>query len=177
MNEEKVTLWKQRLLSFQSSGLSVTEWCKENHVAPPTFYYWKSRLEKEHDDMKPSFVEVTPTEKNVVTTKSHRVSISWNDLHFDISSKEESDLAVYFIRQLQSLCQNILARPLHISFLHVEPLISESKEKACLRRFQIVFSWIRTKMITYLFFVIKKEMQLKCSVMITMVLSSLQKNY
>lgn len=64
MDEEKVTLWKQRLLSFQSSVLPVKEWCKENHVAPPTFYYWESWVEKENDDKQPSFVEVTTIEKN-----------------------------------------------------------------------------------------------------------------
>ena len=42
MDEEKVTLWKQRMTSFQSSGLSIKKWCRENHIAPPTFYYWRS---------------------------------------------------------------------------------------------------------------------------------------
>ena len=39
MDEEKVTLWKQRMTSFQSSGLSIKKWCRENHIAPPAFYY------------------------------------------------------------------------------------------------------------------------------------------
>ena len=43
MDEEKVSLWKQRMTSFQSSGLSIKKWCRENHIAPPTFYYWRSR--------------------------------------------------------------------------------------------------------------------------------------
>ena len=34
MDEEKVTLWKQRMTSFQSSGLSIKKWCRENHIAP-----------------------------------------------------------------------------------------------------------------------------------------------
>ena len=27
------------MTSFQSSGLSIKKWCRENHIAPPAFYY------------------------------------------------------------------------------------------------------------------------------------------
>ena len=104
MDEEKVTLWKQRMLSFRSSGLSINSWCKENHIAPPTFYYWRSRLENETVTEQPTFVEVKPIEQTIEATQVHNVAMSWKELHFEISSKEEADLAAYFIRQLQSSC-------------------------------------------------------------------------
>ena len=105
MDEEKVTLWKQRMTSFQSSGLSIQKWCRENHIAPPTFYYWRSRLENEIvTTNQPTFVEVKQIEKTIVATQSHNVAMSWKELHFEITSKEEADLAAYFIRQLQSSC-------------------------------------------------------------------------
>ncbi|MBQ3784516.1 MAG: hypothetical protein II838_13925 [Lachnospiraceae bacterium] len=46
------------MTSFQSSGLSIKKWCRENHIAPPTFYYWRSRLENEIVSNQPTFVEV-----------------------------------------------------------------------------------------------------------------------
>ena len=105
MDEEKVTLWKQRMTSFQSSGLSIKKWCRENHIAPPTFYYWRSRLENEIvTTNQPTFVEVKQIEKTILATQSHNVAMSWKELHFEIASKEEADLAAYFIRQLQSSC-------------------------------------------------------------------------
>ena len=104
MDEEKVTLWKQRMTSFQSSGLSIKKWCRENHIEPPTFYYWRSRLENEIVTNQPTFVEVKQIEKTIVATQAHHIAMSWKELHFEIASKEEADLAAYFIRQLQSSC-------------------------------------------------------------------------
>ena len=137
MDEEKVTLWKQRMTSFQSSGLSRTKsfacktlarprycaainsisavcassrsvfyvignciaisyyikkWCRENHIASPTFYYWRSRLENEIVTNQPTFVEVKQIEKNIVPTQAHHIAMSWKELHFEIASKEVIDV-------------------------------------------------------------------------------------
>ena len=104
MDEEKVSLWKQRMTSFQSSRLSIKKWCRENHIASPTFYYCRSRLENETVTEQPTFVEVKPIEQTIEATQVHNVAMSWKELHFEIASKEEADLAAYFIRQLQSSC-------------------------------------------------------------------------
>ena len=72
MDEEKVTLWKQRMTSFRSSGLSIKKWCRENHIAPPTFYYWRSRLENEIvTTNQPTFVEVKQIEKTIFFLKKY----------------------------------------------------------------------------------------------------------
>lgn len=63
MEEEKTTFWKQNMLSFQSRGLSIKRWRNENHIAPPTFYYWRAHLENEAVVEQPRFVEVKPTER------------------------------------------------------------------------------------------------------------------
>lgn len=44
MDEENILLWKQRIQNYLASNLSVKTWCNQNHIAPPTFYYWKKRL-------------------------------------------------------------------------------------------------------------------------------------
>jgi hypothetical protein len=38
------TLWQQRLLRFEHSGLSVTAFCDHEGVSTPSFYAWRRRL-------------------------------------------------------------------------------------------------------------------------------------
>ena len=91
MDEEKVSLWKQRMTSFQSSGLSINSWCKENHIAPPTFYYWRARLENETVTEQPTFVEVKPIEQTIEATQVHNVAMSWKELHFEMNTIRQAD--------------------------------------------------------------------------------------
>jgi transposase len=37
-------LWRQRLLRFASSGLSVPAFCAKEHLSVPSFYAWRRRL-------------------------------------------------------------------------------------------------------------------------------------
>ena len=108
MDEEKAMLWQQRIQACMSSGLSVNRWCKENHVSSPSFYYWKNRLEKKQsetsEETMPVFVEVTPTAPLQADVFHSSLHIAWNEIHFDITSKEDADLAAYFIRQVQHSC-------------------------------------------------------------------------
>lgn len=108
MDEEKAMLWQQRIQACMSSGLSVNRWCKENHVSSPSFYYWKNRLEKAQEETSvktmPVFVEVTPTIPLQTDNLRSSLHITWNEMHFDITSKEDADLAAYFIRQVQQPC-------------------------------------------------------------------------
>ena len=108
MDEEKAMLWQQRIQECLSSGLSVKRWCKENHVSSPSFYYWKNRLEKKQietsEETMPAFVEVTQTAPLQSDNFRSSLHIAWNEMHFDIMSKEDADLAAYFIRQVQHPC-------------------------------------------------------------------------
>ena len=108
MDEEKAMLWQQRIQECMSSGLSVKRWCKENHVSSPSFYYWKNRLEKVQEETSvktmPVFVEVTPTIPLQTDNLRSSLHITWNEMHFDITSKEDAHLAAYFIRQVQHPC-------------------------------------------------------------------------
>ena len=108
MDEKKAMLWQQRIQACMSSGLSVNRWCKENHVSSPSFYYWKNRLEKVQEETSvktmPVFVEVTPTIPLQTDNLRSSLHITWNEMHFDITSKEDADLAAYFIRQVQHPC-------------------------------------------------------------------------
>jgi hypothetical protein len=40
-------LWRQRLLRFEQSGLSVSAFCDREGVSTPSFYAWRRRLRPE----------------------------------------------------------------------------------------------------------------------------------
>lgn len=45
LNEQnKLSLWAQRISECRSSGQSVKTWCKENGICEPTYYKWQRRL-------------------------------------------------------------------------------------------------------------------------------------
>ena len=101
MDEEKVTLWKQRMTSFQSSGLSIKKWCRENHIAPPTFYYWRSRLENEIVSNQPTFVEVKQIEKTIAVTQAQFEQMPNNDY---CNNPEVIDTLLPWSKELPDIC-------------------------------------------------------------------------
>lgn len=38
--------WQRRLKSWHDSGLSQKQWCEQNNVRQPQFWYWKKKLEE-----------------------------------------------------------------------------------------------------------------------------------
>jgi hypothetical protein len=55
--EEEKREWKEKIQKQKLSGLSIEGYCRENHIAPHRFYYWRSQLFP--NDLKPtSFVEI-----------------------------------------------------------------------------------------------------------------------
>jgi hypothetical protein len=45
-SEERRRAWESTLADQQSSGLSVSEWCKRQSIALSTFSYWRKRLKE-----------------------------------------------------------------------------------------------------------------------------------
>ena len=90
--------------TFRETGSKYA--CKWS--SPVGIYNWKNRLEKKQEETSeetmPVFVEVTPTAPLQADVFHSSLHIAWNEIHFDITSKEDADLAAYFIRQVQHLC-------------------------------------------------------------------------
>ena len=40
----KEELWRSRLQRFRASGMSVTQFCRQEQVSVPSFYQWRKRL-------------------------------------------------------------------------------------------------------------------------------------
>jgi len=41
--------WRRRLAKFDSSGLTVVEFCRCEQVSQASFYYWSKRIRDRHD--------------------------------------------------------------------------------------------------------------------------------
>ena len=39
MNEEKITIWEERIHACQNSDLTVAAWCREHQISVATYYY------------------------------------------------------------------------------------------------------------------------------------------
>ena len=107
MDEENTLLWKQRIQNCLESNLPVRTWCNQNHISPPTFYYRKKKLSKDIssvEEITPVFTEVNSGVATEELQQPTSLQISWNQMHFNIATKKEAQLAAYFVHQLQSLC-------------------------------------------------------------------------
>jgi len=48
-SDTRANLWRERMSACKSSGLSVTEYCRQNGLRARGYYYWKLRLAKTDD--------------------------------------------------------------------------------------------------------------------------------
>ena len=66
MNEEKITIWEERIHACQNSDLTVAAWCREHQISVATYYYWRKRVSA-NDEMlsvkEPVFAELTNIRK------------------------------------------------------------------------------------------------------------------
>ncbi|MBW9157681.1 IS66 family insertion sequence element accessory protein TnpA [Clostridium tagluense] len=54
-------LWEQRINERTKSGMSVSEWCKNNEISKSKYHYWNHKLTKnQKPDNEMSFAEITP---------------------------------------------------------------------------------------------------------------------
>lgn len=37
--------WKNEIIKYRKSGLSIKRYCKDNGISPSTFYYWKKKYD------------------------------------------------------------------------------------------------------------------------------------
>lgn len=40
--------WKAKIEACRSSGLTVRDWCEQQEISEPTYYYWLKQLRQEH---------------------------------------------------------------------------------------------------------------------------------
>ena len=57
---ERRQFWRMVLETFQSSGLSVRQFCRQEGLSEPSFYFWRRRLDKTRDSDYNSKSEAQP---------------------------------------------------------------------------------------------------------------------
>ena len=73
--------WRELIDAFESSNLSVADYCEQNHLKYTTFYKWRKRLQQTQDTRQSlPFVEIT----DIATTASAKQS-SW-DIELELGS-------------------------------------------------------------------------------------------
>ena len=76
-NDEKITLWSERISEFHSSGQPCKAWCQEHHVPVSTMNYWLRKLKTldEQSDTDMIFAKM-PTEKEISKNETFNISPS-----------------------------------------------------------------------------------------------------
>ena len=59
LSEEKQQQWREKFQTQRDSGLSIKQWCRENHITPQAFYYWRVRLFPTPDLSRSQFTEIS----------------------------------------------------------------------------------------------------------------------
>ena len=66
-NYGKGILWQDRITGWQESGISQSQFCRENNLSLATFCYWKKRLVEQTDN---KFIQVP-----IFSQKSEQVKL------------------------------------------------------------------------------------------------------
>lgn len=96
MNEEKITIWEERIHACQNSDLTVAAWCREHQISVATYYYWRKRVSA-NDEMlsvkEPVFAELRWS--SILVTFTLKKIIDWNISFLTVSCIHLMNVDVY----------------------------------------------------------------------------------
>ena len=62
-HESMINTWRERVMECKTSGLTVAEWCEQNHINKKTYFYWqKPVLDHEINTMIPDRLPNRPAD-------------------------------------------------------------------------------------------------------------------
>ncbi len=67
MQDEKISMAAQmrhHIEACQVSGMYVEHYCKEQHLKPSTYYYWRKKLSEDPKTNTGSFIQLQPVSEN-----------------------------------------------------------------------------------------------------------------
>lgn len=74
--------WKEIFVDWERSGLSVTAYCKTNHISVSAFYRNKPLSEEKNDDISFSPVVISQDERISFTVNDVKITCNRHDLVF-----------------------------------------------------------------------------------------------
>lgn len=105
-NQDSFVLWQQRIKDQKISGLTIPAWCEQNQHSLHAYYYWRKIIrqqQRESSDLStPTFAEVQRAE--ITSVPSVGITLTWKDIHIQISGKQDVLLAAEVLHTLQALC-------------------------------------------------------------------------
>lgn len=87
--------WAERIRKCSESGLTVSEWCRENGINLKTYYYHLRKLRKEICEQIPVLVMTVPEE-------CHSVKISIGEVTTEIPEGISEQMMTTLIRAMQN---------------------------------------------------------------------------
>lgn len=106
MKKENITLWRERIVNKETSGLKLTDWCVQNQLSKHAYYYWKRKI-ADHDVDKPGtplFVEIPADAGSAMKSASGTMLIEWKNLSIHVTDIHSVSLAAELLTRLQKLC-------------------------------------------------------------------------
>jgi len=99
-----VVSWEDRIRDFRSSGKSITQWCRENHIVAHQLRY---RLQKEQRTMSnktgPTWLSIPPSTVQK-SSSSSGVSLRIGAVEVLVEREFDDDVLANVIRSLLSEC-------------------------------------------------------------------------
>lgn len=97
--KDKRESWKRDIASWQSSGMTLSAWCKENNISYNTFLYRRKRLEDMGKNREPTkFLELCEEARN-----DSGVSLSINGISLQLSGQFDEEVLLRCLRVIRSL--------------------------------------------------------------------------
>ena len=106
---EDLLLWEQLINERAKSGMSVTEWCKNNEISKSKFHYWSHKISKrQKPDNEIVFAEITPilstAEEAILNSdKSDDFQISFKNIQVTVPSNFNKTSLAGLMKVLQEL--------------------------------------------------------------------------
>lgn len=97
--QNKLTLWSERISACRDSGKSVKTWCKDHNICEATFYKWQKKLFEMVNHQQTCFAEVTSL---VQDTNTIAVTVRIAGAEADIHSGADAATVETVLRILQS---------------------------------------------------------------------------
>ena len=87
--------WADKISQCRESGLTVSEWCRQNSINPKTYYYHLRKIRKE-------ICEQIPVPVMTVPEESHSVKVNISDMIAEIPEGISEQMMTSLIRAMRN---------------------------------------------------------------------------
>lgn len=87
--------WADKISQCRESGLTVSEWCRQNSINPKTYYYHLRKIRKK-------ICEQIPVHVMTVAEESHSVNVNISDMIAEIPEGISEQMMTSLIRAMRN---------------------------------------------------------------------------